>query len=220
MSSMRHFIASLIALCFLALPAVGELKLDLVDEVISPAAEHREAWYAGGQLQSNFDNLHYDPRILAVSCASDATDLTTYTFAGLDMGAIYPDRRTTILVGGFDSAVTFSVSTVTVGGDSATEVIDEDGTGLTNTAIYDFANVAGTSESVVVTFNEAVTGAAVCAISTTGVSSAISTTAANDVAAAALNLNVNTKNGGFTLAVCVAETGSTQTPTGGLTLLA
>jgi hypothetical protein len=113
-----------------------------------------------------------------------ATDLTTYTFTGVNCGEFgttltnsadaygtNPHQRSTgrkaivVIVHGEDAATTFGVSGVTLGGVAGVELVDRGG-GATaiNTAIYIFHTdgLQGiTSTDIAVTFSEAVTACAI-----------------------------------------------------------
>lgn len=159
------------------------------------------------------------PSTTFLQCVSSTSDLTTYTFAAQNTGTASADRYTVVGVFGTDGAITFGVSTVTVGGDSATEIIDEDGTGLVDTAIYIVANTAGTSEDVVVTFSEAITEAGVCLWQVNNISSstAVSSTTDDDTSAGAVILDHNTNANGVSMAVCNTQGTGNATAWTGLT---
>jgi hypothetical protein len=108
------------------------------------------------------------PAISYTDTATDATDLTTYTFTARALGSAAADRRIAIaVVGRTGSSTTLAVSTLTVDGVSASLVANTDNTGVngttsTYTAIWLASVPSNTTGDVVVTFN----GAALrCAIS-------------------------------------------------------
>jgi len=145
------------------------------------------------------------PNITFLQCAGDATDLTTYTFATQNTGTASADRYTLVGVTGEDADTVFTVSTVTVGGDSATEVTEDGGLGVSiNSAMYIMANSAGTSEDIVVTFSEAVTAAAVCLWQVNNLTSGTAHDFASDNASggAAANLTMDFAALGVGAAIC------------------
>lgn len=107
------------------------------------------------------------PSVTFLQCTSDDTDQTTYTFSSQNTGTASADRITIVGIV-TEAGGSRSVSTVTVGGDSATEWVDfgnmstNTGLLLVNAAIYSLANTADTSESVVVTASSGATSATIC----------------------------------------------------------
>jgi len=147
------------------------------------------------------------PSITFLQCTSSISDLTTYTFAAQNVGTASDDRYTGVGVFGQDATTIFGVSTVTVGGGSATEIVDEDGTGLVDTAFYMFLNTAGTSEDIVVTFSEAVTGAGVCLFQINNIASgtAVASVPDDDTAAGPVILTHNVSALGVSVGVCTTQ---------------
>lgn len=99
-------------------------------------------------------------------CASDTSNLTTYTYTGITLTGVADTDPVAIWVGivAEDSAAAFQTTSATIEGASATEVTDEGGSGTVTSSIYrgnnHFVNAA--SVDVSVTYSEAVTGSAVC----------------------------------------------------------
>lgn len=90
-----------------------------------------------------------------MSGAFDASDLTTYTFAGLDFGAAHPDRKLFAAVT-IRAAGTPSISSITIGGVTATSLAlstNTDGGNRTHAAIMGAAVPTGTSGDLVVTLS-------------------------------------------------------------------
>jgi len=147
------------------------------------------------------------PSITFLQCTSSISDLTTYTFAAQNVGTASADRYTGVGVFGQDATTIFGVSTVTVGGGSATEIVDEDGTGVVDTAFYMFLNTAGTSEDIVVTFSEAVTGAGVCLFQINNIASgtAVASVPDNDTSAGPVILTHNVSALGVSVGVCTTQ---------------
>ncbi len=133
--------------------------------------------------------------ITFIGCTGDATDLTTYTFTNHATG-VAGARKTIVGVGAADAATDFNVSSVSVGGVSATEVVDSaDVNSLVQSAIYIIDNPSGTTATIDVTWSEAVTGAAICVWAAYDVLSETATATATQFqtssAAITLSLNVN-----------------------------
>ena len=177
--------------------------------------------------QAAASNLLIDPykfaapaSITFLQCAQDNGNNSTFTFASQNTGTASADRYTIIAIMGDDSATTFDVTSVTVGGDAATEVADHGASGSMNdTALYILANPAGTSETVAVTFSEAVVHASICLAQVNGLISAtpLDTAASFDTAAGAITLSVNTTAGGIAVGMCSTQTNGVSTIWTGLT---
>lgn len=166
-----------------------------------------------GFLINSFISFPVPPVLTFLQCANDTTDLTTYTLSAQNVGTAGATRKTIIGIVGVDNATVFGVSTVTVGGDSATEIVDEDGTGIDDSAIYILDNPVGTSEDVVVTFSEAISAIGVCLWEADGLSSstAVASVANDDTASAAISLNLNTSASSLTVGVCGTTNSATAT---------
>lgn len=152
-----------------------------------------------------------------LNCTSDTSNTDSYSFGGQATGTASADRYTIIGVVGEDAASNFAVSSVTVGGASATEIADEDGTGLVNSAIYIVANPDGTSETVEVGWSEPVTGTAICLWQANNLAdaTAFSTAVDDDTASGNLALSINTVALKISVGVCGVEaSGNTTTWTG------
>ncbi len=157
--------------------------------------------------------------ITFLQCTSDTTALTTYTFASQNTGTASASRYTLVGVMGKDGATVYTTSTVTVGGDSATAVLDNGAaSGNIDASLFILANTAGTSESVVVTFSEAITAATVCLWQVNDIASATavdtsSATTGNSTAAITLDLDVSAY--GIAAGVCAqSQNGGTWAWTG------
>lgn len=83
--------------------------------------------------------------------ASDASNLTTYTFASQSLGATAADRRIVVCVGAWRASGALSVSSVTVGGVSAALVSTDGGSDRWRTEIWIAEVPTGTTGDVVVT---------------------------------------------------------------------
>jgi hypothetical protein len=178
------------------------------------------------------------PADVMVACVADTTDLQTYDTGVFD--AIVTGRSDEDLVSvwvavfGEDAATAFGVNVVNIdGGANFVEVVDEDGSGVVNTALYR-ANHAGSTSSFIrntatvdlsVTFSETVTGAAACVftianseISGAGVGGS-GAVPDNDSVSGALIID-NTANllvGKIVMGICGAEDASVTTTWTGIT---
>jgi hypothetical protein len=146
-------------------------------------------------------------RVTGPDCKNSAADQTTYTST-----VFLPvnDADTVLLVAavaGEDAAATFGVSSMDFDGTAGTEIVDEDGTGIVNTAIY-VASVTGAAVIPIgTTWSEAITGHAICVWAITGLTSAtaVATVADDDTAAGALVLTLTGTKGGVTFGICAAS---------------
>ncbi len=99
-----------------------------------------------------------------LQCTSDTSNLTTYTFNGVNIGPYAASRGIIVVIHGEDAATNFNIATVTVGGVTATQAIDHDGGVVINGLflVPHATQPTTSSDTVVVTFSEAITGAAIC----------------------------------------------------------
>jgi hypothetical protein len=167
-------------------------------------------FYGGGELQGFWaagGGSGVPPTITFVGCTSDTTNTTVYTFTAHDVGTATATRATIVGVIGDDDAAVFGTASVTVGGDAATEVVDEDGTGAVNTAIYILTNTAGTAEDIVVTQSEAGTSVHICVWAASGLNSltAVDTAVADDAAGATLDVSLDVSALGVAVGICIAD---------------
>jgi hypothetical protein len=95
----------------------------------------------------------------ADSTASSANQ-TAYTFSGHAIGTASSDRYVVIAISGRDTAATFSVSSVTVGGANCSlahaSAINQTGTGATEIWITDAPFTSGTTADIIVTWSEGI----------------------------------------------------------------
>ncbi len=78
-----------------------------------------------GELQGYWVGATATPATITfLQCAVDLGNLSAYTFTAQNVGPATPDRYTIVGVGGKDGASVYTVSSVTVGGDSATISVD------------------------------------------------------------------------------------------------
>lgn len=118
--------------------------------------------------------------ITFLQCTQDTSDLTTYTFSSQNTGTASADRHTIVTIAAEDSATNFTISTVTVGGDSATELYSTLATQSVESGIFGLLNTSGTSEDIVVTFSEAVTSANICVYQVNNLNSLTPVDTSND----------------------------------------
>lgn len=160
------------------------------------------------------------PSITFVGCETGQTaNATSYTFTNAQMGAADPTRKNIVAVGVTDTGTTLGITSMTVGGNSATEVVDEDGTLALDTAMYIIDNPTGTTATVVVTPTEQVESAIICTWALYNVSSstAFASVADDDTSAGALILNHNTSAAGVSAGFCLTKDSAATTTWTGLT---
>lgn len=142
---LRRFLAALGALVLLALPAHSDLEVNqlvgfgVVSEPLDPTVS-----------------------VTFIGCHTSASDLTTYTFNSVDTGTPNAYRKTILGFIGEDSANTFSPSSATVGGDAVSIVGASSQAFTINGGFGILANTADSSETVTVTWSEAITGMTMC----------------------------------------------------------
>lgn len=132
----------------------------------------------------------------------DPTDLQVFTFSACALGTASAGRRIIVGVSGRASSASAAVSSITVGGVSATKVIEALDSSFHNSAGLWIADVPnGATGDVVVTFGAVVQRAGICVWSMTGAASAVAsdtdsnnTTAAN-VAVITKTLTIPTRGG-------------------------
>ena len=146
------------------------------------------------------------PSISFQACSTDGTNLTTYTFNSVAIGTASATRRVILGVVGEDSATIFSISSATVDAVAATEVADEDGTGVVNSGIYISDVVSsGTTANVTVTFSEAIQSGTVCVWAVYDLNSPTATSIAvdDDTASGVVVLTLSTTTAdGVAVGIC------------------
>lgn len=129
---------------------------------------------------------------------TDTTNQTTYTYSSCSIGTAASDRR--VHVGGWSSNNTRTVSSVTIGGVSATINIQSGGVG-NGTSFIATANVpTGTTADVVVTWSGAQIRSAIGVWSSTGLTSDAAIDTDSSTADPA-TVTLTTVSGGFVIAV-------------------
>lgn len=117
--------------------------------------------------------------IQGVDTAGSTSDLTIYTFSGLNFGAEASDRYLAVFASGTNSG-TFSISSVSIGGVSATEVVTAGQASSVPSGIYIAAVPTGATGDVVLTFNSTMSRVGMTMARITGISSATATDTASD----------------------------------------
>jgi len=155
------------------------------------------------------------------TCVHDTANATTYNSAGFQATGTGRGATETyypiVTVSGEDNAAAFGVASMTINGSPAIEVIDEDGSGVVNTALYRGATeITGSTINVSVTFTEALAGSAsVCAWGLKGLQSFTPSSSVqdDDTASGVLVLTTGTTvSGGFVVGLCaVQDTGVSTT---------
>jgi hypothetical protein len=117
---------------------------------------------------------------------------------------------------GEDGLATFGVNSVVVNGVTMTEVVDEDGTGIVDAALYRGPSEmqGGSLATVDVTFSEAVTSASVCAWFLKKLQTIVPTSSVqdDDTGSGALVLTTGTTtSGGFVIGGCISQDTSVTT---------
>jgi hypothetical protein len=131
--------------------------------------------------------------------ASDTSNSISYTFSGQSIGTASNDRVVLVTVGARqNSAIT--LSTVTIGGVSATQIAYAQfvGSGTEHSAIYAAKIPSGTTADIVVTFTDAALRCAIGVFAMTG----------SGVAASDTDSTTSNSSGAFTASVDVPDNGS------------
>jgi hypothetical protein len=122
------------------------------------------------------------PAATFLQCSTGlATGSNPYTISSVNVGTATADRTTVVFVGAEDGATAFTFDGMTIGGDTATELVDDGGDQTGSSGFYAMANPAGTSENIVITASEGIQSGSsgsiyVCLWSVTGLASSTTTT--------------------------------------------
>ena len=147
--------------------------------------------------------------------AEDTSDQTTYTFSSQNLGTAADDRHIIVGILSRKAGATTTISSVTVGGVSATIVEQVTNTG-TNSDVAGIAIAAvptGTTGDVVVTFGAGMVRAAISLYRATGLDSATASQSLNSTASApAVNLDIPVN--GFAIGAGITAASSTATWSG------
>ena len=111
------------------------------------------------------DLLYEQVEISQTDAAVITTDLTTYTFSGMELGAAHSNRKILVFIAGKASS-SQTINTVTIGGISASLVTDgtnqaTTGPAFTPSVFYIATVTTGTNGDVVVTFSSTILAAAI-----------------------------------------------------------
>lgn len=151
-------------------------------------------------------------------CTASTTDATTYTHTSVDIGTDTGSSRTIVVAtGSGDTQATFSVSTLTVGGVTATSAVQSSSANSELSTLYYVTGVSGATGDIVVTHSETVTSNQVCvwALYDLNSSAPSATNSSTGTSGAALTLSVNTQAAGVTVGMCSnRSSGQTFTWTG------
>lgn len=152
-----------------------------------------------------------------LQCSGNSAGGTSpITVSAQNVGTASSDRYTIVVVNSRDSASVYDITSLTVDGDSATEVADYGAASSTaSAAIYILSNPSGTSEDVIINASEIIASVSVCIWSVTGLQSATAADTATGGSStnAAISLNIDLPDGGFGVAGCGASVSSTQSVT-------
>lgn len=124
--------------------------------------------------------------------ATDASDLTTYTFAAQNLGAAAGGRHIIVCAQGRRTGTSATISSITVDGAPAT-IVDQVTNTATNTAVCGIAIVAlpsGTSGDIVVTFSSGMIRCAIQVYRATGINATAYDTATSTTGDPSVALDV------------------------------
>lgn len=142
------------------------------------------------------------PKVLTYqNTYDDTTAQTIYSsFAGgvVPFGTADASRRVHVVVHAEDATTTYSISSATIGGVSATINVQEPGTNITLSAILTANVPTGTTGTVSITFSEAIVSCSIGVWSSTGLSSDTAFATATSIADPG-TATLNTTSGGFIL---------------------
>lgn len=148
--------------------------------------------------------------------ATDGTNLTTYTFASQNLGTAASDRYIVVAITGRQSGGgSSSVSSVTIGGVSATISVQSDNNG-DQVAIAIAAVPTGTTGNIDIVWSAAMTDCSVAAYRVTRVTTTTATSTGSSTATPP-SANVNVVAGGVVIAVSKNRTGGTSATWGNVT---
>lgn len=145
--------------------------------------------------------------ITFLQVTKDATDQTTYTFAGVNFGTAASDRFIAVTVSGRAVTTAPTITSVTIGGVTATIAVQaNDVLGLNIAGIAIAAVPTGTSGNVVVVFSQTMTNADIATYSTSGVGSATATDFGSSTADPGTT-NLDITAGGIAVAMAKQDAG-------------
>lgn len=141
------------------------------------------------------------------------SDLTTYTFSSQNLGTAASDRYIIVAVGARKSGATTSISSVTVAGITATQVIQQ-ANNVTNTniaGIYIAAVPTGTTGNVVVTFGAGMVRCAIDTYRATGINPTAFDALASIAGNPSVALDIPANGGAIGFGATAAATSATWT---------
>jgi len=144
----------------------------------------------------------------------DGTDQTTYTFTSHAIGTAAANRTVVVCISGNGAGFSRSVSGVTIGGVSATELIDYQNPTSTDqlSAMYSLAVASGTTATIVVTFSDSMVACGIGVFAAYGISSSTHATDTDPSEPGSLSLNVPAN--GIAIACSRSDNGAACTVTG------
>lgn len=161
------------------------------------------------------------PTYSSLGCTNLGSGADPSTFTSVNVGTADASRTTILSITADDgTTIDFSFIGVTIGGDSATEIVDTANVNSRQqSAIYAMANPAGTSENIVIDFSEAVADVTLCVYAAYNLNSstAIASNSGFDTSGGLLTLSVNTQDKGIAVGICGADSGSAAVTWVGLT---
>lgn len=141
------------------------------------------------------------PSISFIGFTEDTTDLTTYSFASVAIGAADPTRRVVVVVHWGENAVTRSLNSATIGGVAAT-IHAQTSAAIRGVAIISALVPTGTTATIALTFSGAMLRSAIGVYRALNETSASPTATATDITftGAVLDVNVNVPVNGWVVA--------------------
>jgi hypothetical protein len=207
MTDMKRILASLFALALLTTGAL--------------------AWFVAGEQLHGFEVVTEapppgggDPTISAQGCTANTVNAASYTFTAHAIGAASATRHVAVLVSAEDSAITHTITGITLDTVGMTEVVQMTTAGsFITTAIFIISDTTGTTGDIVVTDSEGITNLTICVYAIYDLTSAVadSTNFDFETASAAQTLNINTTSPGIALAICGSASAAATTTWTGLT---
>lgn len=144
----------------------------------------------------------------------DSVDRTTYTFATQSIGTAAVGRCVVVSVGGGQSG-NRDINSVTVGGNTATELIEVDSAGNINVVgLFAITVDTGTTADVVVTFSASMARAAIGVWAIYGVQNCTTATDTQSDTGANPSVNINVSAGGSVIGYVRTNTGTVGTWSG------
>lgn len=145
--------------------------------------------------------------ITYVTEAGSGTNLTTYTFAATSIGTAAADRVVIVAAGGASGSAR-TISSVTIGGNTATVAVTQastSGVGV-RCGLYYLAVAAGTTADIVVTFSGSMASCRIATFAMTGHTSAIpAATGADGSGSTTFDPNCNVTTGDVLISMSVAD---------------